>query len=302
MKRLLLFLGVPTYLWALDYGAERYYQLSDYVAYELKQCPVLVVDYSPVSADRYAQAPPYDQSGVFVHQQPRQGAVSNGTIGGGIFVVGFALIQCMDWWIKRNRRIEQFLATYEAWTCDDYQRLFEGSPPGRTYNFDTDRYEPIRSWHLPDDKIFTLYHHYQFRGFRDYLKTRAGYEREILNLAAALGRKDKIVRKSIKHMPGCSMKIFTALINDMASDIEHARIVRAQQEEKEKTLKAKRVFVQHIMRVLKGELMDTLIEPYTWRAIGTLTKYIASEVTRARETENAQGIALLDGCCTCTAS
>jgi hypothetical protein len=241
MKRLLLFLVVPTYLWAIEYDAERYYQLSEYVTYELQQCPALVVD-SPLSADMYAQASSYDQSSIFVHQQPRQGALSNSTIGGGIFVVGFAVIQCMDWWIKRNRRIEQFVTTYDAWTRDDYQRLFEGACHGEA------------EWHLPDEKLFPLYHHYQFHGFRQYLKTRAGYEQEILNLAAALKRKDKTVRKAIKHMPGCSVKTFTALIHDMATDIERARVLRVEGERQ--ASEARQAPIKYVMQEDHGELAE----------------------------------------------
>ena len=297
MKWLVPVFLVPTSLWAIEYGVERYYQLSEYVAYELEQCPALVTA-SMVFADKqHATAPPYDPSSIFVYQPPRQDAVSNVNIAGGIFVAGLAVMQCMDWWIKRNQRIQQFVATYSTWTRDDYQCLFEGSCRGAADHCETAQHEWQSSmsrqsicaeteWHLPNDKVFPLYHHYQFRGFREYLKTRVGYEQEILSLAAALERKDKKVRKAIKHMPGCSRTQFTALIHDMVSDIERARVLRAQQERR-------RVFVQHIMRVLKSELMDTLAQPYTWRAIGTLAKYIAPE--------HGEVAALLDGCYTCTA-
>jgi|GEM_PF-2598312 len=281
MKRLKLAILLPTYLCAINYDIDRYYHLEEYVSYELQTAhsfgvPVIL------HMDGGDRVSPYDasQNSIFISPAAQSQSVSNINIGGGVFVTCFAVMRLMDWWIKQNRRVQRFVATYSAWTREQYAHLFEGS--------------------LPNEKIFTLYHHYQFRGFREYIKIRPGYEQEILHLLAALERKDKTLRKAIKRMPGCSTAQFATLIHAMADDIHRARAAHAQCKQKEHVMNARRVIAQQIKGVFNRELKHILKDPYTWRVIRALTEYIESEITSDCVAENGETLALLDACSTGT--
>jgi len=272
----MLLLVLSQAVWAMPLDTSYYYDIHAYVAYERHACPTLTA-----ACDTHESTVVYGDvqtNNAFIALPSEKNNLSNTPLGGGCFVLSFVVMQCMDWWIKRNARIQHFIATYKTWTCQDYQRLFEGE-----------------QWCLPDEKVFTLYHHYQFRGFRDYLKTRKQYEEEIITLAAALECKDKKLRKAINHMPGCSKAQFRQLISEMITDIRHAQASR----EKKEALRIWHAMIDHMASILNSELSDILLEPRTMRVLAKAVEYMMQVPTTLREEKSDQLISL-DECSTTT--
>ena len=191
-------------------------------------------------------------------------------VGAAIFVVSYGAWN----YFTESTRIKAFQATHSRWTAEDYRKLFgatllvggcmspgyiiypvpnepqayfsrtdsnslDTSSLGRTY---AQAYQPASD---PEPIVFSLYQHYQFKGFRDYLKQHESCRQRITELyekwqhndhGYSCQSRDQALCYETSNLPSLTQKEFGTILTALYQELEaeYACQRRLEQEQQKK--------------------------------------------------------------------